>query len=351
MNDLTSEIIHQVENAYLAKRTLCIEGGNSKNFIGRNIHGNTLSIKNHTGVIEHEPTELYITARSGTLLKDIEQEIAQCNQIIPFEPPHFGSTATIGGMVATGLSGPRRASCGAVRDSVLGLEIINGKGELLKFGGKVMKNVAGYDISRLMCGSFGTLGVLTSISFRLIPKPECEKSIAIASTSQDAIKRMNELASTPIPITATFFDGEDLYIRLSGSQSAVQKCIQNIGGDILGNDNAFWNSVKEQSHRFFSTGLPLWRISVPPNTPELNLVGQYAMEWNGALRWYASNENPDTLRKEANKAGGHACLFRGASSNDIFHPLGKTTYLINKKLKKVFDPENILNPGKMYEGI
>ena len=351
MKDLSNDIAKQIHDAYQSKNALCIEGGNSKRFIGREIQGDTLSLRNHIGIIEYEPSELYITARSGTSLINIENEIANNNQILPFEPPHFSSAATVGGMIATGLSGPRRMSHGSVRDCILGVEIISGKGEILRFGGKVMKNVAGYDVSRLMCGAYGSLGAIVTISVRLMPKPECENTIVVLLTYLDAIKKMNDLANAPFPITANFYDGNALYIRISGSKSAVNECSKIIGGDTLENDESFWISIREQTHEFFNTEIPLWRISVPSNTPELNIDGHCAMEWNGALRWYKSEMRADALRNIVSQAGGHAHLFRGNSIDDIFHPLDKTTHKLNQSLKQVFDPANILNPGKMYADI
>lgn len=351
MTDFKTDIVSQVKEAFHSKQPQCIKAGNSKNFYGREIQGTALSLLNHAGITEYEPSELFITARSGTLLNEIEQIIAAEKQMLPFEPPHFGSTATIGGMIATGLSGPRRVSHGAVRDCILGVEIINGKGEVLKFGGKVMKNVAGYDVSRLMCGAMGTLGVLTSITVRLNPIPVCEHTIAIYMNSHEAILKMNELASSPIPITATFYDGSELYIRISGSLSTIEKCTEMIGGDEIDKADMFWANVREHTHEFFLTELPLWRISVPSCTDTLSIKGTHVMEWNGALRWYATKASADSIRAEAGRAGGHACLFRGINRKDVFHPLTPAIQLINRKLKQTFDPAGILNPGKMYAEI
>lgn len=351
MTDHKADIVSQVQEAFHSKQPQCITAGNSKNFYGRKIQGTELSLINHAGITEYEPSELYIKARSGTPLSEIEKIIAAEKQMLPFEPPHFGPTATFGGMTATGLSGPRRVSHGAVRDCILGVEIINGKGEVLQFGGKVMKNVAGYDVSRLMCGAMGTLGVLTSITVRLNPMPVCEKTIAISTNCQEAILKMNELARKPIPITATFYDGSELYIRISGSLSTIDKCTEMIGGDEIDKADLFWTNVREHTHEFFFTELPLWRISVPSSTDILNIEGVYVMEWNGALRWYATDANADAIRDEADRAGGHACLFRGIDRKDVFHPLAHATRLINLKLKQTFDPAGILNPGKIYAEI
>ncbi len=340
-----------VLNAYQSQQPLVIQAGNSKEFYGRRIHGAPVSIKNHIGITEYEPSELFITANSGTLLSTIEQTIASENQILPFEPPHFATSATLGGIVATGLSGPRRINSGAVRDCMLGCEIINGKGEYLRFGGKVMKNVAGYDVSRLMCGANGTLGILMSITLRLLPKSKCEQTIVQNIALPDAIDAMNKLASSNYPITATFYHENKLYIRLTGHTSTVSKCIQQIGGEVIDDGDKFWHDVKEQRHSFFSSNSPLWRISVPPNTKKLNIPGDCAMEWHGALRWYTTDENSETIRNIVSEARGHACLFKGNTQNEVFHPISKHSFNIHKNLKNAFDPKNILNFEKMYVGL
>ncbi len=348
MHDKRDEITSVIQDAYRQKQALVIKAGDTKNFYGRNIQAKTLSVANHTGILEYEPSELYITVKSGTPLVEIEQTITKENQIIPCESPHFGATATLGGMVASGLAGPRRVSAGAVRDCVLGTEIVNGKGEYLRFGGKVMKNVAGYDVSRLMCGALGTLGVLMCITIRLLPKPLYEHTVVIELDSHTAIKKMNQWAATPMPITATFYDGQDLYLRLSGSLSTIEACKKEIGGKTFDQNELFWTSVKEQTHEFFQTDLSLWRISVPPATGILNIPGDNVIEWSGALRWYVSDADEQLIRKEAEQVGGHACLFRGNTTEQRFHPLSHTSMKIHKNLKKTFDPAGILNPGKMY---
>lgn len=351
MTDCREKIAAKLQDAYQQKQTLQIKAGGTKDFYGRNIQAKTLSLADHTGVIEYEPSELYITARSGTPLLEIEQTIAKQNQILPCEPPHFGTTATLGGMIASGLAGPRRVNAGSVRDCVLGTEILNGKGEHLRFGGKVMKNVAGYDVSRLMCGALGTLGVLISVSLRLLPKPVCEQTIALTLDSNVAIKKMNQWANTPIPISATFYDGNELYVRLSSSLSAIEACKKEIGGELVDNNDIFWSNIKEHAHDFFISDKSLWRISVPPNTEVLNIPGDSVIEWNSALRWYISDADENTIRSEANRVGGHATLFKGNVTEQVFHPLSEPSMKLHKKLKYVLDPAGILNPGRMFAEI
>ena len=348
MFDCRDEIASKIHDAYQQKIALNIVGGNTKHFYGRNIQAEKLSLAKHSGIIEYEPSELYITARSGTPLTEIEQTIAEQNQILLCEPPHFGNTATLGGMISSGLAGPRRASTGNVRDCMLGIELLNGKAEYLHFGGRVMKNVAGYDVSRLTCGALGTLGVLLTATIQLLPKPAYEQTIVLTMNDVAAIEIMNQWANSPIPVSATFYDGENLFVRFSGAESTVQACIKKIGGELTNKDEQFWKSVKEQSHGFFKSNQALWRISIPPTTEVLNITGSYAMEWNGALRWYFSDTNEKSIRAEAERVGGHACLFKGDISEQKFHPLSNAAMHVHKKLKGVLDPAGILNPGRMF---
>lgn len=348
MTDTKETITARVRDAARHKTALQLLGGNTKAFYGRSIQATPLCLADYSGVVEYEPSELYITARCGTPLTAIEQTIGEEHQMLPFEPPHFGPAATLGGTVAAGLAGPGRASSGAVRDSMLGAEIINGKGEYLCFGGKVMKNVAGYDVSRLMCGALGTLGVLMSVTLRLLPKPRCEHTVVIAETPADAIHKMNAWARTPMPITATFHDGKRLYVRLTGSSSTVEKCRNEIGGERIEQSELLWTRVREQTHEAFASDAPLWRIRVPPSTGPLGITGPCAMEWNGALRWHATRTDASTIREITRQAGGQACQFRGPAIEDVFNPLPSELLRIHQRLKRAFDPEGILNPGKMY---
>ncbi len=348
MNDCAQEIADKIKHSYQQKQPLEITAGSTKQFYGRKINAQLLNVKNHSGVTEYEPSELYITAHCGTSLDEIERVIENKNQILPFEPPNFGPSATIGGTVACGLSGPRRAYSGNVSDCILGAEVINGKGEQLHFGGRVMKNVAGYDVSRLMCGALGTLGVLTSITLRLLPKPENEQTVAFNMSSTEAIKKMNQWANTPLPISATLHNADSLYVRLSGSHSTIKSSASEMQGEFIENSETFWEMIKEHKHSFFNSDLPLWRISVPPSTPELNIQGECVMEWNGALRWYATEVNENVIRTEVERIGGHATLFKGDCTQNIFHPLSNVSMKFHKHLKQVMDPGRILNPGKMF---
>jgi glycolate oxidase FAD binding subunit len=350
--DQSQTLLEAVSEAYAEHRPLALGGGNTKAFYGRLIEGHPLDSSGHRGIVHYEPTELVMTARSGTLLTEIEHCLAESRQMLPFEPPHFGPAATLGGAVAAGLSGPRRPYAGAVRDNVLGVEIVNGKGQRLRFGGEVMKNVAGYDVSRLMVGSLGTLGLLLQVSLKVLPRPLREVTVAQTLDVEQAIIRMSEWARQPLPVSATWYDGHDLYVRLSGGERSIQAAARSIGGDPIDWNEMFWTNVQEQSQAFFFDDTPLWRIAVPPATPPLNLPGESVMEWNGALRWLKTDADANEIWRSTMDVGGHATLFRGGDhKNDVFQPLPAPLMKIHKNLKTAFDPHGIFNPARMYRDL
>ena len=347
--DQSQTLVEAIRDAYANETPLAIHGGKTKAFYGRPIEGIPLDTRQHTGVIRYEPTELVITARCGTPLNEIDRLLDEHRQMLPFEPPHFGENATVGGAVAAGLSGPRRPYTGAVRDNVLGVVMINGKGEDLRFGGEVMKNVAGYDLARTMAGALGTLGVLLEISLKVLPRPLREMTLAQSMPPQKAISRMSTWANKPLPISATWYDGRDLYIRLSGSEPSIRAATTIIGGEPLDWSYVFWKNIQEQSEAFFMEDIPLWRLCVPPATPPLSLQGDTVMEWNGALRWLRSEATANSIRTTVARFGGHATLYRGGDrSGEVFHPLSKPLMKLHSNLKKAFDPHGILNPQRMY---
>lgn len=350
--DLATELTERVRAAVSARTPLRIRGDGSKAFLGRTSNAvEELAVAAHTGIINYEPDELIITARAGTPLAAIEAALAQHQQMLPFEPPHYGVGATLGGTIACNLSGPRRACAGAARDFVLGVEIINGHGERLRFGGQVMKNVAGYDVSRLMAGAFGTLGVLLNITLKVLPRPATALTLCHEFNPADAIVAMNRRAGTPLPVTATAFDGATLYTRLEGSDTAVRAARQRLGGEER-RDADDWTQVREHTHGFFANTRPLWRLSLAPTHPPLSLHGKTFIEWNGALRWLYSDDAPERIRGSAQQAGGHATLFRnGARDAEIFQPLSPVMLQLHRKLKAAFDPQGIFNPGRMYAEI
>ncbi|GGC15261.1 glycolate oxidase subunit GlcE [Oxalicibacterium flavum] len=336
-------------------QALCIRGGGSKDWYGREPVGDVLDTRGCSGIVSYDPTELVITVCSGTPLTEVEAVLAQRNQTLAFEPPHFGAGATVGGMVATGLAGPRRAAVGAVRDFVLGASLMNGRGEVLHFGGQVMKNVAGYDVSRMLAGSLGTLGLLLDVSLKVLPRPYAETSVRLALNEAEAIRRLNEWGGQPLPISASAWCDGVLAVRLSGAQAAIAAARDFIGGDEMHDADTFWIAMREQSNDFFAQAPVLWRLSVPSTTPPLALAGEQLIEWGGAQRWLrthdASAEAAQEIRSVASAVGGHATLFRGGDrTGQVFHPLAPAVERIHRNLKQSFDPAGIFNPGRMYDG-
>ena len=348
MNDISRTLQQQVIDAAAEGRPLQIIGSGSKDFLGRATHGEPLSISEHRGITHYEPVELVLTARAGTPLKELETALAAEGQMLPFEPPHFGDNATLGGTVAAGLSGPRRPFAGAVRDHVLGCTLLNGKGELLHFGGEVMKNVAGYDVSRLMSGAMGTLGVLLEVSIKVLPRPAEELTLAQPCNFDRAIALMNNWSARPLPLSAACCDGKTLTLRLSGAGTAVNTAKASIGGEEVNDGDRHWHSLREQQHPFFESELPLWRLSVPPATPHLSLPGKWLIDWGGAQRWLLSDAEPQQIWQAAAGAGGHATLFRRGDSSEVYQPLPEPLMALHRNLKRSFDPKGILNPGRLY---
>jgi glycolate oxidase FAD binding subunit len=376
MEEIVNRLSQMIQDAASSHRPLCIRGGGTKDFYGGEKRGDVLDTRPLRGIVSYEPTELVITARAGTPLTEIETALQEKGQLLPFEPPHFdylpppavpappGSgelalvpaateekIATLGGCVAAGLSGPRRAYAGAVRDFVLGVRIMDGKGSELRFGGEVMKNVAGYDVSRLTVGALGTLGVILEVSLKVLPAPAAEATLKLAAGSEKAITLMNEWAGKPLPLTATAYRAGELAVRLSGAPSAVDAAIKKIGGEVIDALQAvqFWRGLREQSTAFFAGDQPLWRLSVKSTTPPLDLSGPQLIEWGGALRWLRSDADARMIRESAARAGGHAALFRARDKTaGVFHPLSPGLAKIHRRLKEAFDPNGILNPGRMY---
>jgi glycolate oxidase FAD binding subunit len=269
--------------------------------------------------------------------------------MLAFEPPHFGDTATLGGTIACALSGPRRPYAGAARDFVLGVNCITGKGERLRLGGQVMKNVAGYDLSRTLTGSLGTLAVLLDIHLRVLPCPETEITLQQSCPAADAIQRCNLWAGQPLPLSAACHLDGKLTVRLSGMASGVQAAVDKIGGERMADAGHFWQQLREQQLPFFAGNKPLWRLSVPAAAHTLDLDGECLLDWGGAQRWLRSDLPADAVRSTAESVGGHATLFRGGErEGDIFHPLQPAMLALHQRLKKTFDPVAILNPGRMY---
>ena len=326
---------------------LQIRGSGSKDFYGGPLNGRPLDVSGYRGVVDYAPQELVITARAGTPLAEIEQLLAEHGQMLPFEPPHFGAGATLGGCVAAGLSGPRRASAGSVRDFVLGVRLLDGRGQDLRFGGQVMKNVAGYDVSRLLAGSLGTLGIMLEISLKVLPRAAESATLRFAMEEAKAIETMNRWSGKPFPMTASSWHDGILTIRLEGAATAVKAAHETLGGDIVPDADSFWKNLREHSVAFFQTEQPLWRLSLPSTAQPLS--GTTLLEWCGALRWMITDHDAVSIRKAAEAAGGQGTLFRGGNKQaGAFHPLPDAMLTLHKRTKQTFDPAGIFNPGRMY---
>jgi glycolate oxidase FAD binding subunit len=350
--DLTPTFCEQVRQAYDQRKPIHIQGRNSKSFYGRAVKGDALLTAEHSGVISYEPSELVLRARTGTRLSDLEQLLDEQKQMLAFEPPHFGENDTLGGAIATGLSGPRRPFYGSARDFVLGTGVINGKGEALSFGGQVMKNVAGYDLSRFMCGALGTLGLITDVSVKVLPKPEVEYTLKQVCSQQEAIERFSQWHRKPLPISAACWHDEHLYIRLSGSEAGTRQAQHQLGDNILEPLPEFWTGLRDHTQAFFAGRSPLWRLSVPPASPPLALQGDWLIDWGGAQRWLFSNDPAEHIRQLASDVGGHATLFRHNSDNyEVFHPLPAGLLALHRRLKAALDPHAVFNPGRMYRDV
>ena len=334
-------------------RPLRIRGGGTKDWYGQRLEGDVLDTRDYTGIVDYEPTELVITARCGTPLAEIEAALAERGQMLAFEPPHFGAGATIGGAIASGLSGPRRANAGAVRDFVLGCRLLDGKGDVLSFGGQVMKNVAGYDVSRLLAGSLGTLGLLLEVSIKVLPRAPREATLVFEGVNEvDAIRSLNEWAGQPLPVSASCWHDGVLALRLSGANAAVDNAIRTLGGDVMPDCARFWASLREQQHAFFEGNMPLWRLSVPSTVGAIVPGSPQLIEWGGAQRWLRAPGDATTaerIRATVRACGGHATLFRGGDGSvSVFQPLAPAIGRIQERLKAGFDPAGIFNPGRMY---
>ena len=343
------DLQQQVQAAVADHTPLVIRSSGSKAFYGRATQGEPLSLDGHSGIIDYTPSELVISARAGTPLSELETTLSQEGQMLAFEPPHYGKGATLGGCIACGLSGPRRPYTGAVRDFVLGVNCINGKGEYLRLGGQVMKNVAGYDLSRTLTGSLGTLAVLLDAHLKVLPRPETEITLVQQCEAKKAIELFNRWAGQPLPLSgACYLDGK-LYARLSGMTEGVQAAADNIGGEPLEQASRFWEQLREQQLPFFSGETPLWRLSVPAATPPLALDGALLLDWGGAQRWLKSGLPAAAIRDCVSAVGGHATLFRGGDRNSaVFQPLPAAMLALHQRLKHSLDPAGIFNPGRLY---
>jgi glycolate oxidase FAD binding subunit len=356
MQQILEQFQDRVRAAAADKRPLRIRGGGTKDWYGQGFDGEILDTRAYTGIVDYEPTELVITARCGTPLAEIEAALAERKQMLAFEPPHFGEGATLGGAIAAGLSGPRRANSGALRDFVLGTKLLDGKGEVLTFGGQVMKNVAGYDVSRLLAGSLGTLGIMLQHSVKVLPRAFSQRTLRLALDQTTALRRLNEWGGQPLPISANCWHDGQLTLRLAGARAAVDAAAATLGGAAVTDCPSFWAGLRDQRHAFFAGGDSLWRLSVPSTAGAIALQGEQLIEWGGAQRWLKVGADAgdaatmaNDIRRAVAAVGGHATLFRGGDKRvGVFHPLAPAIARIHDRLKAEFDPSHVFNPGRMY---
>jgi glycolate oxidase FAD binding subunit len=354
-------LIDRVQSARAAGAQLCIHGGGTKDFYGETPQGDKLDTRVLEGISSYEPTELVVTARCGTSLAQLEATLAEKGQCLPFEPPHFAAGSTVGGMVAAGLSGPSRAAVGAVRDHVLGATLLNGQGEVLSFGGQVMKNVAGYDVSRLLAGSMGTLGVILEVSLKVLPVAPASATLRFGMAQARALEQLNLWAGQPLPLNASAWWDGTLLVRLRGAMAAVRSAIDTMGGELIepGDALPFWSGLRNQDDEFFNkaqaaveAGGTLWRLALPQTAAPLALSGEQLIEWGGAQRWLCSAIPAAQVRNAVAQAGGHATIFRSQDrSAGAFAPLKSPLDRIHRELKKSFDPAGVFNPGRLYPGL
>jgi len=374
--DVMSSIVERVRGAAATGTPLRIRGGGSKDFYGQTLTGEILDMTPFAGVISYEPSELVVTARAGTKLAELEALLAAQGQCLPFEPPHFQvngarSEATVGGMVAAGLSGPARASVGGVRDYMLGVQFLNGRAELLTFGGQVMKNVAGYDVSRLLVGAMGTLGVITEVSLKVLPVAPAEATLVFELSQSQALAQLHRWGAQPLPLNASCWVCDDtdgrprelLFVRLRGAVAAVESACTRMLGDAGGTRMdttlaaADWQACRDLRLPFFTrgaSGCVLWRLSVAQTTPMLELPWPQLVEWHGGLRWlWAPLDAAARLRDVAARAGGQATIFIAKNRDltgaaGIFSSLKPPLDVIQRRLKAEFDPVGIFNRGRLF---
>ncbi len=344
--DASAQWLEAVNQALAEGTPLALQGSGSKGFLGHPVNGQPFDTRGHRGIVSYDPTELVISARAGTPLRELQAAVEAAGQMLPFEPPSLGPDATLGGMVAAGLSGPRRPWAGSVRDYVLGTRVITGHGKHLRFGGEVMKNVAGYDVSRLLVGSLGCLGLITEVSLKVLPRPRACVSLRLPMAPALALQRLTEWGCQPLPISAACHAGEHLMLRLEGGEGSVAAARERLGGEPL--DSSFWSELNERRLAFFADPRPLWRLSVPNACAELDLPGEQLIDWAGAQRWLKSEASATSIRTLVNKVGGHAACHTPGACSEPLEPLAPVLLRYHQQLKLQLDPQGIFNPGRMY---
>jgi glycolate oxidase FAD binding subunit len=348
---MQAELLELRERVLAAKSTgtpLRLRGAGTKDFYGETLMGEELDLSRYRGIVDYEPSELVLSARCGTSLAEVETALAERGQFLAFEPPRLAGDPTLGGVVAAGLSGPRRMQVGAARDFVLGATLLGSDGELRNFGGRVMKNVAGFDVSRLLCGSLGIFGIITELSIKVLPQPRSEQTLRLEMSEPQAIEAFNRWSGRPLPISgAAWYEGA-AWIRLSGAEPAVQSACVSIGGDRVFSNIAtrWWSALRDHTHPLFADS-PLWRISAPATAAPLKMPHEPLLDWGGGLRWYSGNLQDADVRRLAAAAGGTALRWRGEGPESRFHPLSAAVAEIHRRLKRSFDPDGIFNRGRL----
>ncbi|HSV70422.1 MAG TPA: glycolate oxidase subunit GlcE [Methylibium sp.] len=361
-----ARLADRVRAAQAAGTALQLIGHGSKAFYGGAPQGEPLELTGLAGLSSYEPTELVVTARAGTPVVELEAALAERGQCLAFEPPRFGGRGTVGGMVASGLSGPSRAAVGALRDYVLGATMMNGRGEVLSFGGQVMKNVAGYDVARLLAGSMGVLGVILEVSLKVLPKPPAVATLRFELGEATALARLNGWGGQPLPIHASAWWAGMLVVRLAGARAAVDAALAKLGGERVDDamSTPFWTGLRDHRDEFFTkaraaveagSGVSLWRLSLPQTAKPVTLPGEQMVEWGGGQRWWCTPAPAATVRELATKAGGHATLFYGGAAHKAavgaFAPLDAPLARIHRELKREFDPHSLFNRGRLYSDL
>jgi glycolate oxidase FAD binding subunit len=342
-----------IAEAHAASRPLRLRGAGTKDFYGEHCEGDVLDLSHYQGIVDYDPSELVLTARCGTRLSVIESLLSQNRQCVAFEPPAFAGDPTLGGIVAAGLSGPQRVRAGAARDFVLGAALIAIDGELLHFGGRVMKNVAGFDVARLLCGSLGILGPIVEVSMKVLPLPRAQQTLCFEMSALQALQAFNTWAGKPLPICASAWIDNRAWIRLAGAPAALAAACKQLGGEPIDASIAlrWWQSVRDHTHDFFRGIGMLWRVSLPPTAAPWQIAASPVIdpfiEWGGALRWYAQDLPASRLRAEAAALGGTASLWHGGAPGQRFHPLDPAVLKIHRQLKAQFDPHRIFNRGRL----
>jgi glycolate oxidase FAD binding subunit len=347
--DCSEALLDAVREAIDKGKPLAIRGGSTKTFLGRPIDAadaQPIDTQGHRGIVSYDPTELVITARAGTPLADLEAALEEAGQMLACEPPTFGGRATVGGMVATALSGPRRPWVGSVRDFVLGCRLITGNAKHLRFGGEVMKNVAGYDVSRLIAGSFGCLGLITEVSLKVLPKPRATLDLALDMPAADARRLLPVWRQEGVPLAGACHAEGVLRLRLEGGERSVLAARERLGGSV--SDGAFWRDLRELRLPFFSGPEPLWRISVPASAPLVELPGAQLLDWGGMQRWLKTSASASQVRESVNGLGAHATCFTPGVTDKPFEPLPDVLLRLHRQLKTQLDPHGIFNPGRLY---